>query len=156
MLRGRFGTTSGRPYIDGSLLLSRLDLSLEISFLVDTGADESFLMPSDAQGLLLDYRRLSGRSTGGHGAGGSFTAYREPALITFSDGERLFGYSVIIGILEPRDDMLGVPSLIGRDILHRWRMTYEHSSGILVFDVESADVIVEAQGPFPEPAIRPQ
>lgn len=39
MLRGRFGDTSGRPYLEGRLFLPRLKLQGDISFIVDTGAE---------------------------------------------------------------------------------------------------------------------
>ena len=42
MLEGRFGGNTGRPYVDGRLfVLGRQELSSDISFLVDTGADGS-------------------------------------------------------------------------------------------------------------------
>lgn len=43
MLRGRFGDTTGAPYIEGRLILTRLNLTADISFLVDTGADYTVL-----------------------------------------------------------------------------------------------------------------
>ena len=44
MIQGRFGNTTGRPYVNGRLLLPRLRLSTNLS---DTGADVSVLMPVD-------------------------------------------------------------------------------------------------------------
>ena len=39
MLKGRFGDTSGRPYIEGHILLPRLKKRGNVSFVFDTGAD---------------------------------------------------------------------------------------------------------------------
>ena len=58
MLRGRFGDTSGRPYMEGHVLLPRLGLSGNVSFIFDTGADTSLLMPLDAQRMGIDYGLL--------------------------------------------------------------------------------------------------
>lgn len=154
MLTGRFGNTSARPYLEGSLIIPRLNVGAVLSFLVDTGADDTFVMPADGLTLGLDYGQLRGRDDTGRGAGGPFTAYHEPALVTFTDGANLFGSFVTVGILQQRDDMLKVPSLLGRDIIHRWHMRYQHSGRTLHFDVESADVVVPAAGPFPLPSTR--
>ena len=59
MLRGRFEDTTGAPYIEGRLILTRLSLSVDISFLVDTGADMTVLCPSDAAKITLDYDLLT-------------------------------------------------------------------------------------------------
>ena len=40
-------------------MLPRQELSGDISFLVDTGADSSMLMPADALRMGLDYRKLT-------------------------------------------------------------------------------------------------
>ncbi|MXZ46889.1 MAG: hypothetical protein F4Z08_07880 [Chloroflexi bacterium] len=45
MIEGRFGDTSGRPYVEGRVYFARFDLEGDISFLVDTGADASLLNP---------------------------------------------------------------------------------------------------------------
>ena len=49
MLQGRFGDTSGRPYMEGHVLLPRLGWRGYVSFIFDTGADTSLLMPLDAR-----------------------------------------------------------------------------------------------------------
>ena len=57
MLEGRFGDTTGRPYVDGRLfVLGRQELNSNISFLVDTGADGSMgLSPLGVGDLLAGY-----------------------------------------------------------------------------------------------------
>lgn len=57
MLRGRFGDTSGRPYIEGHVFLPRLEKRGNVSFLFDTGADTS-LMPVDGLRVGIDYAEL--------------------------------------------------------------------------------------------------
>ena len=58
MLRGRFGDTSGRPFMEGHVLLPRLGLRGNVSSIFDTGADTSLLMPLDAQRMGMDYGLL--------------------------------------------------------------------------------------------------
>ncbi|MDE2695873.1 MAG: hypothetical protein OXH97_05080 [Chloroflexota bacterium] len=41
-------------------------------------------------------------------------------------------------------DTLDLPSLLGREILDRWRMVYDPEIGVLEFDVRSADLSIEA------------
>ena len=43
MLRGRFGDTSMRPYLEGRIFLPTIGIDGEASFLVDTGADKTTL-----------------------------------------------------------------------------------------------------------------
>lgn len=149
-LSGRFGETSGRPFVEGLLVLPRLGKSATVSFLVDTGADGTFLMPSDALTLRLDYGALRPPVSGGISASSADTAeHKEPAVVLFTDGSDTFGYYVEIGILPWDPRMQGVPSLLGRDVLHRWRMEYDFEGQRLLFDVHSADVLVPPPGSSP-------
>lgn len=142
MLTGRFGNTSGRPYIEGRLVIPRLNARADFSFVVDTGADDTFLMPGDGLTMGLDYSQLLTPAGDSWGAGGPITSFSEQAWVAFSDGTNLFGYSIKLAILEFRTDMLRIPTLLGRDILHRWRMAYDHSANRLEFEVISADVLI--------------
>ena len=58
MLRGRFGDTSGRPYMSAHVFVPRLDVASNISFLFDTGVDATVLMPADAERVGIDYDDL--------------------------------------------------------------------------------------------------
>ena len=64
MLRGRFGDSTGRPYIEGRLIIPRLNIKSDMSFLVDTGADRSLLMPGDGRRLAIDYSKLGQPTVG--------------------------------------------------------------------------------------------
>ena len=59
MLRGRFGESSGRPYVSARVFIPRLALAGNVSFIFDTGADSSVLMPADAATLAVDYGMLA-------------------------------------------------------------------------------------------------
>ena len=64
----------------------------------------------------------------------------EQAVVVFNKGKKtLFGYEIELAIIAPDDALMDVPSLLGRDILDRWRMDYHPSTGDLLFHVESYD-----------------
>ena len=84
MLRGRFGETTGRPYFDARVVLPRLEAKENVSFIFDTGADSSVLMPLDAQRLGIDLSRLDeGRAA--TGIGGTQKQFIEPSTVIFAD-----------------------------------------------------------------------
>ncbi len=140
MLRGRFGDTSGRPYIEGRLILPNLNIRGDISFLVDTGADVSRLHPIDGIRLNIDYGQLSGdvETFGTSGATHDFT---ESAVVAFSEPKRfLYAYSITLRIAPVDPEIMDLPSVLGRDILDQWQMTYNPQKRRLVFRVILADI----------------
>lgn len=145
MLRGRFGDTTGRPYLEGRLLLPRQNLHQDISFLVDTGADCSYLMPLDAQVMGIDYSRLAGRSVA-EGVGGQTMDFLEPAVLVFADDESVYIHEIVLRIGQPTTAMSDVPSLLGRDILDHWQMLYRPRDRRLEFEVLTALVVVPLPG----------
>jgi gag-polyprotein putative aspartyl protease len=142
MLRGRFGYTTGRPYLAARVIFRRLDLSADISFLVDTGADATILMPADAIRMQVPFDQLGGdRQVSG--IGGAMAVYSEPALIVFADTAVLHVYEITLDVMPPDPTILDAPSLLGRDILDRWRMSYEPLKKELTFRVRSADATIQ-------------
>lgn len=63
--------------------------------------------------------------------------------VTGGDGE-VYVYALDIEIAPPSPDALALPSLLGRDILDRWRMVYGPSYGILEFEVRTAHLTIGA------------
>jgi len=76
--------------------------------------------------------------------GGNATCFQAPAVIGFYEPNRNLTrfYSVRITIPEIHADMMAHPSLLGRDVLDRWRMNYDPSRGNLKFTVRSADLTI--------------
>jgi hypothetical protein len=139
MLRGRFGATSGRPYIKGQLIIPRLKIAGYVSFLVDTGADSTIGIKTNANALGLDYSGLVAPEQA-RGVGGNAKVYMERAVLAFAEPRtRIDLYAITIGVFEPKLPSRHLPSLLGGDVLHRWRMSYNHSNGRLFFKVLSAD-----------------
>lgn len=143
MLRGRFGDTSGRPYVEGRLLFPRLALAANISFLVDTGADTSLLMPGDGTRMGLDYSLLAGDNEA-VGVGGLTHNFTENALLAFLESRRtLYVYAIQLDVAPPTPDVpVDIPSLLGRDVLDRWAMSYNKARNRLAFRVLSADLVI--------------
>jgi hypothetical protein len=142
MLTGRFGDTSGRPYIEGRLIFPALKISGDISFLIDTGADRSLLHPDDGIRLGIDYANLTGNAES-VGIGGICQNFVEPAWFVFSEPKRfLYIHFVDLAISPPAPERMQLPSLLGRDILDKWRMIYNPIKKRLTFQVLSADVTV--------------
>ncbi len=140
MLRGRFGNTTGRPYIEGRLVIPRLNTSGDISFLVDTGADQTLLAPADGLRIGLDYADLHGDGKQIIGIGGVTENFVEDAVVVFADGIKvIYGYTIQLGIAPPSPDIMDIPSLLGRDIIDHWRMIYNPTRRNLSFTVISAD-----------------
>ena len=143
MLVGRFGKTSGRPYLEGRLLIPRLRVNVGISFCVDTGADSTTLMPGDGNYIGLDYSTLN-LSDQSMGISGTIDSCKENAIVVFSErGLVIHGYDIDLTIIKPDRKMPGLnrlPSLLGRDILNRWTMRYSPPTNRLTFKVVTSDI----------------
>ncbi len=140
-LHGRFNDGTGRPQLDGHLQILDLEIGGPISFLVDTGADYTLLMPKDAERLGLDYSLLD-QETPVHGVGGTAMCYVERAVVMFNDdNEGLIAYLIQIRIMRPGQSsyVAGLPSLLGRDILRHWRMDFWPINQSLTFEVMDTD-----------------
>ncbi len=140
MIVGRFVNTTGRPYVGGRLLLPRLRLSTNLSFLVDTGADISTLMPADGLKMGIDYGSLISSTVVG-GMGGYSECFQESAVLGFDEPNRnlLRYYFITLLIPKAQPDLMKLPPILGRDVLDRWHMAYDPSRGTLKFTVRSAD-----------------
>lgn len=142
MLRGRFGDTTGRPYLEGRLFLPRLKLQAQVSFLLDTGADHTILMPLDGTKMLLPYGRL-GRPRPMTGVGGAVETFGEKATVTFRGHDNtLYNYEIQIGMLRPAPANMTLPSLLGRDIIDNWNIRYDPRKGRLTTAVRACTFVV--------------
>ncbi len=60
MITGRFNALLGRPQIEGRIYIPRFNVEGEVTFLLDTGADRTMLMPADAFMLGIPLEHLIG------------------------------------------------------------------------------------------------
>lgn len=135
--------------MEGLLSFPRLNLLGVVSFLVDTGADTSIIGPPDAVRIGVQEDQLTGKAES-FGIGGKLSCSVEPAVLIFRDdsGAAHF-YSRTVQIMPlRRRDLAALPSLLGRDVLDHWRVTYDPQASLLEIDIHSADQTLEP------PAIR--
>ena len=140
MIIGELGIL-GRPYLHCSLSLPRLGIVVDdVTFLVDTGADTTYLHPRDGVDAGVPFDLLQSRSTS-RGIGGTASYYQEPAVLMFTDDAagQDYGYRININVAKPDAVSDRIPSLLGRDIIRRWQMDYDPTNGRLVFAIRDAD-----------------
>ena len=52
---------------------------------------------------------------------------------------RIYAYDIELLVHHPTPDAMRVPSLLGRDIIDRWRVTYDKTALELSAEVKSSD-----------------
>jgi predicted aspartyl protease len=124
----------GRPFVQVYIELPRIGVARTFDFLIDTGSDVSLIGPSAAADLGIEYSRdfPTSRRTTSIGTGGTSVEFREGALLELRhhDGQReLLGLT--IGIALPTATNIGMPPIIGLDILRTYRLTFEPHSGLV-------------------------
>lgn len=130
----------GRPFMEGDLYLPEQGISVSLSFLVDTGSDQTLLLPSGTAKLGIDFDRLGGARGRMGGVGGAIRYALTPARLAFF-GSSIYTYELEIAIAEPERRQSPVDALLGRDILERWYLHYERRSRLLRAENVSADEI---------------
>jgi hypothetical protein len=147
MLRGRFGDTSGRPYMAARVGLFSTGRFAEVSFLFDTGADITLLMPMDSSALGVDFTASSHVRVPLNGVGGAAWGVVLAGALGFrGTDDSLYVYS--IGNLiaaQPTAENVDVPSLLGRNIMDQWNVNYSPSENTLTAIVRSADFTFHGQ-----------
>ena len=133
----------GRPYVEGRIIIPRLQISHRVQFLVDTGADITCLHPSDAREIGIPFPRLRNRGRS-RGVGGVSRNFREPAIVAFKDGNLTRLYAIELRIAQPNESNQNLPSLLGRNIINNWRAEYDPAYGVLEFTARRADRTVGA------------
>ena len=147
MLRGFFGDLTGRPYIDARISIPELGIVDEIPFLIDSGADRTYLSAADAAYIGIDVSKLTNPISVA-GVGGSSRAFQQRALLAFTDGRTVSVFAVEMGIASPSEPPRDAPSLLGRDILARWTLLLDQPRGRIWAKVKGADVTLPHGGAF--------
>ena len=109
-------------------------------------------MPADCRALGID--RVAGPQTVPFsGVGGDIDVPIESAWVAFEDGERLSAFEIGMPLvsIQPEAKLRPLPSLLGRDVLHRLRIDYQFSAGRLQLEVESSDLSTERNSPIRPP-----
>ena len=136
MISGSFDR--GRPVVECRFVIPRLSVNHRLMLLVDTGASASCLHPADAIRAAIPFEELGNR-VDYLGIGGSSAYFRESANLLFEDDFHLQIYRLDLLIAAPTASNRDLPSLLGRDVLNRWRMDYDPAGRRLECTVRSAD-----------------
>jgi hypothetical protein len=139
MLEGRFGNTSGAPYIEARVSIPRFSLRGSISFLVDTGADGTVFMPADSRKLGINFAALRNPVTS-EGIGGPARGFNEQVVLSFSDRRYIYSYLLDVEISAPSAHNFKFPSLLGRDIIDQWRFVSDRQKDKVLFTPRKWDL----------------
>lgn len=118
------------PAVRAYCYLNRLSMGFWVNFMVDTGAAGTCLHGAKAWAIRQYMRSLTLRPASG--VGGSCWYYGEQATLVFYDTNRnrvarTFNRLDIQQFTDNNVDF--VPSLLGRDIINRWRLHYDYPNG---------------------------
>jgi hypothetical protein len=139
IIKGSFDPETRRPYCQGLLFIPKLKKNIKIDFIIDTGSDVTTLNPGDGRRLSLDYSKLS-YTEQALGVNSEHNAASLRAIIAFvSEDGFLPIYSIQLHISPYSKECEKLPSMLGTDILHRWRMDWYPTRNILEFEVVSSD-----------------
>jgi hypothetical protein len=139
MLEGRFGNTSGAPYMEARVSLPRLRLWGLVSFLVDTGADGTVLMPAESRALAIDFEALTNPTTS-EGIGGPSPGFNESAVLSFFNRRYVYSYLLELEISAPTARNHRYPSLLGRDVLERGPLVMDIAQKRITFTPRTWDL----------------
>lgn len=140
MLTGHYDRKAGRPQIEGYVEIRSLGVRGFVFFLIDTGADCTVLMPADAKRLNVDYSKI-GQTAISLGSSGPGKGHVCPATTTFGEaGVGTYTYDVSLRLPEPKPELLVLPSLLGRDVLNRWRLSMQPDTRTIIIDPINWDI----------------
>ena len=132
----------GRPRIKALVRFPRFDVISNISFLLDTGADATLISHHDAVAMGIKTKLLR-RPTLVTGVGGELKLFPEQAQATFEAANgKLYIYNQKLNIAAPNGPN---QSLLGRDIIDRWKILYDPmKSSLLIMELD-ADKTVDGR-----------
>jgi hypothetical protein len=142
MLTGRYAGSSLRPMIEAHVAIPAIKAGGFVQFLIDTGADCTTITPADGKRLRINYSLLTDED---HSMGytGSTVDLICKGVVTFAEiGVKDYEFDVDLHVTKPdpkTPELLLLPSLLGRDILNRWQITFDPkalsiTAAVLSFD----------------------
>ena len=128
----------GRPYVVAGIMLPRLNLAGEVRFMMDTSSDLSLLSPSDA--LRLGCPQDGASISKVIGWEGRMEVRLEQALMAFDDISFKF-YGINLGVVATEPVPCSrMPSILGRDLMSRWRIVMEPREEVLEIALKDVDL----------------
>ena len=136
MIRGRFLTTGDRtrPVLRRIVAFPGYENAriIQVTFLVDTGADRSLLSPRDAIRTRLDFAALEAGETS-RGIGG------ETSTLLVESKIHVQGHTIPLTLSIP-EVQRPIPSVLGRDFMRDFALFMEERTGrVLFFDQHDLD-----------------
>jgi hypothetical protein len=137
VIRGYFRRAHGisRPFVDATLEFPTLgDQSIDVSFLVDSGADCTVLSPTIAGALGAVVNTMSpGPITAGVGGMTDTRAVR--AVLQFGD----VAIPIVLVVFEATGRTTAMPSILGRDALSHFALVMEERTDrVLLLEPDEA------------------
>ncbi len=137
MIKGEI-QSNGLPVVECYLTLPRFGITRHMTFLVDTGAYATCIHPRDGRPARIPFGQLESSVTS-DGVGGAAKYFREKAVLEFVDAEEMEIRTHKVEVLiakpdsNPNHSVNRLHSLLGRDVIDRWRMLYDRTDNLLEF-----------------------
>ena len=116
------------PFVRMFVVLRELQVEAALSMIVDTGASNTLILWKDIGRLGIDSSRLAGVEKEFMGIGGTITSRKTRAVVEFATE---YGEAVkeeiqmfIASSPCPHPRLMLLPSVLGRDVLNRYDLTY--------------------------------
>ena len=142
-IRGFFkGEEVGAAFVTGTLVVRRLGIEEPLELLVDTGTTRTTISDRDAQRLGIDYSRHERHPEGTLGVGGVVETYviRGAELVFMTERGRHHKERLdVVHVLRherPDERVLRIPSILGRDVINRYRLLMDRSRDLIVITDE--------------------
>lgn len=129
-------------YVTAVLAIPRLKIEQRIEFLIDTGATKTTILDKDAITLGIPYSKLLRLKQRLLGLGGLVDTYVANAEIYFKaesgqEHKELVEELLVVKHRRVDENIMRIPSVLGRDILNKYRLIYDKRSGLVAIADES-------------------
>ena len=138
MISGFF--RNGAGFVNAHLISEKLGMGETIEFLVDTGASRTTLLDKDVICLGIKYDKLRRYEQDLSGIGGSVETYVvDDSLLLFGECAMKIPVFVARHPLETMDKeerikILRFPSILGRDVINRFRLIFDKETEKILMD----------------------
>jgi hypothetical protein len=126
-----------RAFVTGGLSVPRLRLRAYVEFLIDTGASQTMVHPSDAMQLRVNFDEdFQNRAPSSMpGIGGTATEHSERCELEFQheDGN-IDIIEADVSFALPTSYNVGYPSLLGTDVIRLYKLTYHLAENLVTLE----------------------
>jgi hypothetical protein len=127
-IRSTVFDSAGRPFVVGSVWIPARTSPLRVRFLLDTGADCTILSDADFLRAFGHAPKGQGETIEVEGLGKSLALPAQHVVVGFRTKSHLLQYDVKAGILPGNLPNQDIPSLLGRDVVNRWRILIDYGA----------------------------